>query len=109
MPRQEETPETENIADRTEGAAAAGAFGVDGRSIMDAWGSIFEQASTHPRALLAAGGQFAAEIGSIWFGESTISLDGVDKRFRDDKRIRFRRRCRGRPVRVEADRPGRRP
>jgi polyhydroxyalkanoate synthase len=51
---------------------------------MDAWGSIFEQATTHPRALLAAGGQLAAEIGSIWFGESAISLDEVDKRFRDD-------------------------
>jgi polyhydroxyalkanoate synthase len=75
---------TEDIAERTEGAAALGAFGVDPRSIIDAWGTIFENASTHPRALLDAGRKLAGDIGSIWLGDSEILPDLEDKRFTDE-------------------------
>ncbi len=75
---------TEEIADSTEGAAAQGAFGVDPKSIIDAWGTIFENASTHPRALFDAGRKLAGDIGSIWLGDSEIHPELGDKRFSDE-------------------------
>ncbi len=74
----------EAIADRTEGIAASGAFGVDARSMVDAWGSIVGEASTQPSALLASGRKLSADLGQIWFGESDITPDADDSRFKDD-------------------------
>jgi len=78
------TPSSEDIAERTEGVAALSAFGVDARSIMDAWGSIIENASAHPRVLLETGRKLATDIGSIWLGDSEIVGDPADARFRDE-------------------------
>ena len=50
---------SDEIADRTEGIAAASAFGVDTRAIMDAWLSIANEATTHPRAVLRAATKLA--------------------------------------------------
>ncbi len=74
----------EAIADRTEGIAASGAFGVDARSMVDAWGSIVEEASAQPRALLESGRKLGADLGRIWFGESDITTDASDSRFKDE-------------------------
>jgi len=75
---------SEDIAERTEGVAALSAFGVDARSIMDAWGSIIDSATTHPRALLETGRKLASDIGSIWLGDSEIGPDPGDSRFSDE-------------------------
>ena len=55
----DESTRPEVIAERTEGAAGAGGFGVDARSIIDTWGNILEAPSVQPRAVLAAGRGFA--------------------------------------------------
>lgn len=75
---------SEDIAERTEGVAALSAFGVDARSIMDAWGSIIDSATAHPRALLETGRKLASDIGSIWLGDSEIGPDPRDSRFSDE-------------------------
>jgi polyhydroxyalkanoate synthase subunit PhaC len=75
---------SQQVAERTEGAAALNAFGVDARSLMDAWGSIIENASTHPRALFEAGRKLAGDIGSIWLGDSEIQPEMGDQRFNDE-------------------------
>ena len=75
--------DSEEIAERTEGVAAASAFGVDSRSIMEAWATIVEEATTQPRATFEAGQQLGRDIGRIWFGESDISPEPDDSRFRD--------------------------
>jgi polyhydroxyalkanoate synthase len=76
-------PSPEDIAERTEGAAATGAFGVDARSIMDTWGGMLAQASVQPRALLKAGRRLGSELGNIWFGDSDIAPAPDDGRFQD--------------------------
>jgi polyhydroxyalkanoate synthase len=73
---------SDDVAERTEGIAAA-AFGVDGRAIMDAWGTIFSQATRQPRALFEAGLSFSQEIGSILMGSSELAPEPTDKRFKD--------------------------
>jgi polyhydroxyalkanoate synthase len=75
---------SEDIAERTEGAAAMSAFGVDARSLIDAWGTIFQNATTHPRALLDAGRKLAGDIGSIWLGDSELQTEQGDRRFSDE-------------------------
>ena len=77
----EEAPE--QIAERTEGAAAASGFGVDARSFLDTWGRILEDASMQPRAVLEAGRKLGANLGGIWFGESEIAPPAADGRFKD--------------------------
>lgn len=74
----------ESIADHTEGIAASSAFGVDARSMVDAWGSIVEEASTQPRALLESGRKLSTDLGQIWFGDSDIAPDADDSRFKDE-------------------------
>ncbi len=74
----------ETIADRTEGIAASGAFGVDARSMVDAWGSIVGEASAQPSALIASGRKLSTDLGQIWFGESDITPDADDARFKDE-------------------------
>lgn len=74
---------SDDIAERTEGIAAASAFGVDARAIMDAWGTIFNQATRQPRALFEAGVSLSQEIGSIVMGSSELAPEPTDKRFKD--------------------------
>ena len=74
----------ETIADSTEGIAASGAFGVDARSMVDAWGSIVGEASAQPSALIASGRKLSTDLGQIWFGESDITPDADDSRFKDE-------------------------
>ena len=74
----------ETIADRTEGIAASGAFGVDARSMVDAWGSIVGEASAQPSALFESGRKLSTDLGQIWFGESDITPDADDARFKDE-------------------------
>jgi polyhydroxyalkanoate synthase len=78
------TESSEDIAERTEGVAALSAFGVDARSIMEAWGSIIDSATSHPRALVETGRKLASDIGSIWLGDSEIGPDPGDSRFSDE-------------------------
>lgn len=74
---------SDEIADRTEGIAAASAFGVDTRAIMDAWLSIANEATTHPRAVLRAATKLGRELGSIVMGSSELAPAPEDKRFSD--------------------------
>ncbi|MEZ5560499.1 MAG: class II poly(R)-hydroxyalkanoic acid synthase [Pseudomonadales bacterium] len=71
------------IAERTEGVAAASAFGVDTRAIIDTWGTIIEEAAAQPRALLEAGRQLSTDLGEILLGRSDIGPDAKDPRFAD--------------------------
>lgn len=71
------------LADRTEGIAAASAFGVDTRAIMDAWFSIVNEATTHPRAVIRAAASLGRELGSIVVGSSELAPAPDDKRFLD--------------------------
>ena len=74
----------DDIAERTEGIAAASAFGVDTRAVMDAWGTIFNQATSQPRALMEAGLNLGREIGSIVMGSSDVAPEPGDRRFADE-------------------------
>ncbi|HEY5645909.1 MAG TPA: alpha/beta fold hydrolase [Pseudomonadales bacterium] len=71
----------EEIAERTEGAAAAPGFGIDARSILDTWARMLEQAAGQPRAVLQAGRQLGASLGSIWLGEGDAAEPIEDSRF----------------------------
>ncbi len=63
------TESPEQIAERTEAAAAAPGLGVDARSILDTWGTILEQAAKQPRAFLAAQAELGSKLSEIWLGE----------------------------------------
>jgi len=76
--------ESDDIAERTEGIAAASAFGVDTRAILDAWGTIFSEITRQPRAMLDAGGRLGREIGNILLGSSELAPEPSDKRFQDE-------------------------
>jgi len=75
--------ESADIADRTEGAALSGAFGVDARAIQETWERIFEQASQQPRAVWDAGVQFGGDLLDIWLREADAPPPPKDKRFAD--------------------------
>ncbi|MGE0622705.1 MAG: PHA/PHB synthase family protein [Pseudomonadales bacterium] len=83
MSREADSPDLEQIADRTEAAAAAPGFGIDARSILDTWGRILEEAAEQPRAVLQAGRELGASLGNIWFGDSDVTEPPDDERFRD--------------------------
>ena len=80
----DESSKPEVIAERTEGAAAASGFGVDARSIIDAWGNILEEAAVQPRAVLDASRNLIGDLGRIWLGTSDMAPDASDTRFHDD-------------------------
>ncbi|MCZ6854371.1 MAG: class II poly(R)-hydroxyalkanoic acid synthase [Gammaproteobacteria bacterium] len=82
--KQNTNPETDDIAERTEGVAASNAFGVDGKAIMDAWGMVLNQATAQPRALFEAGRKFAGDMANIWFGSSDVNPTEADTRFADE-------------------------
>ena len=68
----------EQIAERTEAAAVAPGFGVDARSIFEAWGRIMEEAAEQPRAFLSAQAQLGAMLAEIWLRpENAERDDGV--------------------------------
>ena len=71
-------------AERTEGAAASNAFGVDGKAIVDAWGVVLTQATAQPRASFEAGRKLAADMTRIWFGSSDVDPSETDARFADE-------------------------
>lgn len=73
----------EQLAERTEAAAAAPGFGVDARSILDSWGKIAEEAATQPRAFLAAQQQLGESLSEIWLGEGPVADETGDPRFKD--------------------------
>jgi polyhydroxyalkanoate synthase len=73
----------ESLAERTEGMAAAAAFGVDMRSMIDAWGTIVEDASTQPKAVFQALQGLGSALGRIWFGDGRASDSAADDRFAD--------------------------
>lgn len=78
----------EQIAERTEAAAAAPGFGVDARSILEAWGRIFDEALSQPRAFLNTQRRLGESLGEIWLGRpesAPASLSGSppDNRFTD--------------------------
>jgi len=77
-------PATEDIADRTEGAAASNAFGVDSKALMDAWGMVLNQATAQPRAVFEAGRKLAGDMAGIWFGSSEVNPGDADARFADE-------------------------
>jgi len=73
----------ETLAERTGGIAAASAFGVDMRSIIDTWGTILNDAGAQPKAVAQALQGFGAALGQIWFGDSKLSTPPSDNRFTD--------------------------
>jgi len=78
------TPWLDDLAEGMEGMAAASAFGVDSRAILDAWTSILSEASTQPRALLEAGGHLLGQMAQIWLTGSELTPDPGDRRFADE-------------------------
>ncbi len=76
-------PGVDELAESMEGMAAASAFGVDTRAIMDTWGTILSEASAQPRALLEAGGHLASQMARIWLGGGDLTADPKDARFAD--------------------------
>ena len=77
----------EQRAERTEAAAVAPGFGVDARSILDAWGRIIEEAAEQPRAFLSAQAKLGAMLAEIWLRpEDSERDDGVlPEPFKDDR------------------------
>jgi len=73
----------ESLAERAGEIAAAGAFGVDVRSMIDTWGTIVEDASAQPKAVLEAVQGFGAALRDIWFGDSELAPPPKDARFND--------------------------
>lgn len=73
----------ESLAERTGGIAAASAFGVDMRSIIDTWGTILNDAGAQPRAVFDALRGFGASLGEIWLGDSELAAPPGDTRFAD--------------------------
>lgn len=72
-----ETPE--QIAERTEAAAASPGIGVDVRAIMDAWGTILEEAAQQPRAFLSAQAKLGSMLSEIWLRDDEVDAeDAVD-------------------------------
>ena len=59
-----ETPE--QIAERTEAAAASPGIGVDVRAIMHAWGINLEEAAQQPRAFFSAQAKLGSMLSEIW-------------------------------------------
>lgn len=81
MSKKADSNSLEQIAERTEAAAAAPGFGVDPRSILDTWGRILEEAAEQPRAVLQAGRELGESLGNIWFGDSDVTPSPADERF----------------------------
>ena len=77
------TRSPEEIAERTEGMAAASAFGVDLRAIVDSWGTVLAQARAQPAAVLQTTQQLAAELARIWLSSSDLTAYPADARFAD--------------------------
>ncbi|MFU8815917.1 MAG: PHA/PHB synthase family protein [Pseudomonadales bacterium] len=73
----------EEIADRTGGVAAASAFGVDLRAIVDSWGVILGRARAQPAAVLESTRHLGAELARIWLSSSDLAADPADARFAD--------------------------
>jgi len=76
-------PPMDDLAESMEGMAAASAFGVDARSIIDTWGTILSEASAQPRAVMEAGGHLLSQMAQIMLGGSDLTPDPKDKRFAD--------------------------
>ena len=81
----EKTDTPEQIAERTEAAAAVPGIGVDARSIMDAWGTILEEAAQQPRAFLAAQAKLGSMLSEIWLGNEASDISGISHSVRDDR------------------------
>jgi len=77
------TTSASDIADRTEGMAAASAFGVDARSIRDAWNTVIRQAGTQPAVVAEAASRFGAELVRVWLGAGPVEPEPRDPRFAD--------------------------
>ncbi len=73
----------ETLAERTGGIAAAAAFGVDLRSLIDTWGTIVEDAAAQPRAVANAATSFGRALRDIWLGSSDTPQVPADDRFSD--------------------------
>ncbi len=73
----------EQLAERTEAAAAAPGFGVDARSMLDAWGKILGEAAAQPRSFLTAQQQLLESLGDIWLGDGEVGSTVKDDRFDD--------------------------
>jgi len=73
----------ESLAERTGGIAAASAFGVDMRSIIDTWGTILNDASAQPKAVFEALQGFGSALGDIWLGNGAAASVPADARFSD--------------------------
>ena len=73
----------EDIAEHTEGAAMAGAFGVDGRAILDTWGTILGEAGGQPAAVLQAVRRFTGDLKRIWLEDAGEEIERRDGRFAD--------------------------
>lgn len=72
----------EALAERASGIAAA-ALGVDLRSMIDAWGTIADEAVAQPRSVLKAGTTFAGALRDIWIRGSEVPVPSTDARFAD--------------------------
>ena len=88
--RESRTPEAdagpgfvETLAERSGGIAAAAAFGVDLRSLIDTWGTIVEDAAAQPRAVANAATSFGRALRDIWLGSSDTPQVPADDRFSD--------------------------
>jgi polyhydroxyalkanoate synthase subunit PhaC len=77
------TDAVDGIAERTEGMAAAAAFGVDLRSMLDTWGHIIDEAGAQPAAVYQATRSLTGALAAIALGSSDIAVDGSDPRFAD--------------------------
>jgi polyhydroxyalkanoate synthase subunit PhaC len=71
------------VAERTEGMAAAAAFGVDRRALADAWAAVLDEAGTHPRAVVDAAWGLLQDLTDIALGRSQLAPDPQDARFSD--------------------------
>jgi polyhydroxyalkanoate synthase len=73
----------DGIAERVEGMAAASAFGVDLRAMLDTWGQILEEVGAQPAAALRSTRSLLADLGAVLTGGSDIVVDERDPRFAD--------------------------
>jgi polyhydroxyalkanoate synthase len=72
----------EVLAERASGLAA-GAFGVDLRSIIDTWGTIADEAIAQPRSVIKAASGLAGALRDIWIKGSDTPVPRSDDRFSD--------------------------
>jgi polyhydroxyalkanoate synthase subunit PhaC len=72
----------EALAERASGIAAT-ALGVDLRSMIDAWGTIADEAVAQPRSVLKAATSFAGALRDIWIKGVEAPVDPSDSRFAD--------------------------